>query len=132
MAPRMTVSIPRNSSMPGIGKSRLLAPAIQVPSAKASGQASVFSLTPGRCCRKCGDSSTAREFPAHQVYGGADIGVVGPNPSARRCVLRESMTEYRRSRGALATGSGFLATSTSQRPGGTKLIGEWVLTEEAL
>jgi hypothetical protein len=48
-----------------------------------------------------------------------------------RCVLRDSMTEYRRSRGA-GDCVGILATSTSQRPGGTKLIGAWVLTEEAL
>jgi hypothetical protein len=34
--------------------------------------------------------------------------------------------------GATATLSGFLATSTSQRPDGTKLIGAWLLTEEVL
>src|SRR5262249_12390256 len=39
--------------------------------------------------------------------------------------------EYPAHPGRRATVSGFLAKSTSQRrPGGTKLIGAWVLTEE--
>jgi hypothetical protein len=51
-----------------------------------------------------------------------------PEPVAV-CSPKQALCELA---GATATLSGFLATSASQLPGGTKLIGAWVLTEEGL